>query len=128
VGSYAYRIGSSDAENITFSDSVTVEAMGGTQDPGMPKALTLTAVSPNPVRGILTVRFGVPSATTVDFAIHDLTGRRLAKEEVFCENAGWLSRQWDVTSHNGEMLPGGIYVFSLTTMGASVSSPLVVLR
>ncbi len=128
VGTYFYRVGSSDFEHITFSDSVDVEAAGTEVTPGLPTALKLASVSPNPAKDLLCVRFGVPTSSSASLSLHDISGRRISLIRFDSIPPGWHNEIWKLHDEEGNPLPGGAYVIRLCQGNSSITTPLVITR
>lgn len=91
-----------------------------------PTAATLAAVYPNPARGALSVRYGVPSSGPtsghVRLALYDVLGREVAVLHNGPAPSGWHAARVDAP------LAAGLYVLRLTAAGASAVRTVTVLR
>lgn len=92
-----------DAVNV---DVVTV---GIADEPGqgLPRAVTLASVSPNPARGAVRIRYGLPHPAAVQIQVFDLLGREVARLRTDTDAAGWHTADW-----NG-IAASGVYVVRL---------------
>jgi hypothetical protein len=94
-------------------------------DPGpAPAKVFLLPIRPNPVRARSTIRFALPSAGTVDLAIFDVQGRRVAS----LLNREVLAAGWHEVSAQAENWPGGFYFCRLEVGGNVTTQKFVVLK
>jgi protocatechuate 3,4-dioxygenase beta subunit len=71
---------------------------------------------PNPVRGMTTIPFHIPHATTVELAIFDILGKRVRTLIASTpQSAGTHSVGFDGRDDGGRHLPGGVYTVRLQT-------------
>ena len=95
---------------------------------GATDRLALAAL-PNPVRAGTRFRFSLAEAGTVDLAIYDIAGRRVATLlSAARREAGPGDVAWDGRDARGAPVPGGVYVARLEAAGTTVRRQLVVLR
>ena len=105
--------------DVTFA-AVTAVAQG-------PAELTLGAVVPNPTRGAVQMRFGLPSPTSVRVSIIDLQGRELAVLADGEYPAGWHTAVWDGrTAH--DRAGAGLYFVRYCGAGHALMRKFVVTR
>ena len=112
-----------DYSNGFFAILNTVEAQAPTS-----RGLLLAAPSPNPTSGAARIQFVLPSAGTVDLAVHDLRGRlvrELASGEM---SAGEHSLQWDGRDQSGVAVPSGAYFIRLRAAGEQRTQTLNLIR
>ena len=95
--------------NNTDAVNVDVVTVGTEDEPGegLPRAVTLAAVSPNPARGPVRVRYGLPQPARVEVQVFDLLGRKVARLYDGEAVLGWHNVTWD-----GIAAPG-LYVVHL---------------
>lgn len=83
---------------------------------GLPSAVALLPNYPNPFNPKTSVRFALPTDSSVDLAIYDMTGRRvrslLAGKTL---PAGEHAVNWDGCDDSGTAMASGIYFARLTT-------------
>lgn len=112
------------AANDTDGASVTVTGVGTESDPLVPRDLTLSAPRPNPARGAVTLRWGLPQPASVDVRVYDLLGREVARlAEGVPGEAGWHETEWDARS-----LASGVYVVRLQVGDEARTRRITVLR
>jgi hypothetical protein len=92
-----------------------------------PALLTLDRVAPNPARGAVRLRFGLPRPAAVRLEVFDVTGQRIATLlEGAVKPAGFHSVVWEGTRQKGGRLTGGVYYYRLSA-GSEVRSVRAVL-
>ncbi|MDX1530945.1 MAG: T9SS type A sorting domain-containing protein [Rhodothermales bacterium] len=74
----------------------------------LPEAFAFDGAYPNPSKGRVTLRYGLPEGATVELAVYDVLGRRIAVLADGEEEAGWHERTWEAGS-----FPSGVYVVRL---------------
>jgi hypothetical protein len=82
----------------------------------------------NPARGAARAQFRAPAGAGVEFAVYDVTGRRLARPEAVRTSAteGWLT--WDGRGAGGGPAPAGIYFLRGTASTGDHATVRIVLR
>lgn len=115
-----------DAFEANDTDAVNLQVVGvGVEDDdgAFPREVRLSAARPNPVRTGTTLRWGVPTAQTVDLRVYDLRGREVA---VLADRqhaaAGWHETTWRPD------LANGVYVLRLTAGGEVRTKKVLVVR
>ncbi|HEX9953090.1 MAG TPA: T9SS type A sorting domain-containing protein [Rubricoccaceae bacterium] len=104
--------------------SVGVATVGAEAPSGLPAELTLSAPWPNPSRGDVTFRVGIPAAGLVDVRVYDLLGREVARlAEGEPGEAGWHETVW-----NARSLASGVYVVRLSVGDETRTRRITVLR
>lgn len=88
-----------------------------------PDRVRLRAVYPNPARQTASIRYEVPSVTTVTLRVYDLLGREVATLVAGDAEGGRHVQQVDVSG-----LAPGTYLVRLTAEGRSQTRRLVVVR
>jgi hypothetical protein len=74
-----------------------------------PVKLFLDQNAPNPFSTATDIRFGLPVASSVRLAIHDLSGREVRTLVSGHEPAGYRTVHWDGRNDAGEDVAGGVY-------------------
>ncbi len=134
-------------EPFDWSALPAKEGLGGGQGPGgsgrdagaegaasgvdeaTPVAFALHPVAPNPVSGPVTIRFDLPTATTLCLEVHDAQGRvvrRLTSGEQ--APAGRRAVIWDGRGERGEALQPGVYFVRFQAGGYQATRRAVVMR
>jgi hypothetical protein len=86
----------------------------GARDQPMPKTYALYQNAPNPFNPVTTIRYDLPSASSVTLVIYDVSGRRVrALKRGDMEPAGRRSVVWDGTSDAGQRVASGVYFYRL---------------
>lgn len=101
------------APNNTDARTAGVVGVGTEADADLPREVTLVSPYPNPARGAVTFRWGLPAPGGVDLRVYDLLGREVARLGDGAEAAsGWHETRWvpDVAA--------GVYVVRLQTEAA----------
>jgi len=88
---------------------------------GAKAAFALAQNSPNPARGITTIKFSLPTAGDAKLAIYDLAGRRVSSIDLRARAAGANDVAINVSS-----LAAGVYVYRLEANGLSSARKMVV--
>ena len=70
---------------------------------------------PNPFNPRTEIRFDLLRAETVELAVYDLTGRRVAGLHRGSVPQGILTATWNGRDDEGRAQPGGVYLFRLET-------------
>ena len=107
------RVGGAAAQAALAADAVGAAA---------PDALVIASVGPNPTRGALRVRFGVPSSSEVSVEVYDVRGRRVVERTVSA-GAGWHGAEVPTAS-----LSPGVYLVRLTAGAETATQRFTVVR
>jgi hypothetical protein len=92
------------------------------------KVLTLAPLHPNPMRGELTIAFGLPMETGVNLTVYDAAGRRVRTLLNDRLRAGAHSVRWDGTDRDGRRLGMGVYFIRLESKDTARSRSVVIMR
>ncbi len=112
------------APNNVEEVTVGVATVGVEVPSGLPAELTLSSPWPNPSRGDVRFRIGLPAAGAVDVRVYDLLGREVARlAEGEPGEAGWHETEWDARA-----LASGVYVVRLTVGDEVRTRRITVLR
>jgi hypothetical protein len=96
-------------------------------DPAAPRDLAFALAGPNPTRGQVRFRLGLPAAGRVELGIYDVTGRRVATLERGELAAGWYDRAWTVND-DGSQPGSGMYFARFLAGGRVMNSRVVLIR
>jgi len=125
---YTWWVKAFDEEGVSVSStdkftfiipSVGVEMEYNT----IPTKLTFDGNYPNPFNGLTTVKFGVPTNTTVDVTVWDMSGRRIATLAQGRVIAGWHTATW-----NANALPTGLYFIRITAGSEQIMKKAVLIK
>jgi subtilisin family serine protease len=95
------------SETFHLANSLTVA--------GVPGALALAPVTPNPASGDMRFRFVLPSEQAAELAVFDVGGRKVRTLVSGIESAGSHELVWRGDDETGRIAPAGVYVARLTT-------------
>ena len=112
-------LAANDADVVSFE----VRPVGTEAADGELREPTLAAPFPNPARGAVSLRWGLPSVGRVDLRVFDLLGRQVAvvlNDET--ADAGWHETRWDA------QVASGVYVVRLVTGTEVRTRRIVVVR
>jgi FlgD Ig-like domain len=82
---------------------------------GLPDRITLDPAAPNPARGALRLRFGVPREAPVKLEVFDVAGQRVSTLVDSAMPPGYHSVVWQGVRDGGERVSSGMYYFRLAT-------------
>jgi len=88
--------------------AVLEHAVMGVPNPGLPSAIELRSIHPNPLQKFAVVSYSLAQAGNVELGLHDVMGRQVARLE-----AGWKPAGTHSVDLSAEGLPAGIYFFML---------------
>jgi len=126
-----------DAPNQLFYQCGVHLAMGSTinitspvdvPEGGVPNVVWLGPAAPNPAQEGTEFRIGLPRATSIDFALYDLRGRKvrdLARGDL---PAGEHLVPWDGRDRTGTRVPSGLYFYRLRVENRVLSGRIVMAR
>lgn len=92
-----------------------------------PRTVVLEKPVPNPSRGAIRVRLGLPREGPAEVSIFDLAGRLVARVSTKPRSAGWHDLTWDGRDRNGRPVASGVYFVRLDA-SVTMSHRFVVLR
>ena len=112
-----YRLRQVDVDGTeTLSDPVRVAR-------GVPEALELNGLFPNPSRSTVTLQYALPRASDVRVEVYDLLGRRVTAFEGAETPSGRTEMQMDVSQ-----LASGTYFLRVIAGGDAKTEPFTVVR
>jgi len=85
--------------------------------------LTLGAARPNPLTRTTSIAFSLPKSGSVDLAVYDIAGRKVATLAQGTMPAGSHEVSW-----NGAKAPAGVYLYRLSFEGKTLTNRMVVVR
>lgn len=83
---------------------------------------------PNPFRDQTSIRFMLPSRSTVSVAVYDLMGRRVATLVDRSLSAGLHEVYWNGRSDSGRSLASGVYLYRIQSGSVSESGRMTLIR
>ncbi len=90
----------------------------------LPPAVSLSAISPNPVNNFAAFSVYTDVAAVADISVFDVSGRRIANIETSEITSGANAYNWQIPAEMGS----GIYFVRATVNGTTASSRMTVLR
>ncbi|MCK9409638.1 MAG: alpha-amylase family glycosyl hydrolase [Bacteroidetes bacterium] len=99
-----------------------ITAVKGT-DAAMPVQFELTQNYPNPFNPATTIRYTVPAGGFVSLKVYDMLGREVSTLVESLQNAGQYSVTFD-----GSHLSSGMYFYTLTAGGSSITKKMSLLK
>jgi hypothetical protein len=99
------------------------------EQPGnLPEEFALHVNYPNPFNPATTIAYDAPAAAHVTLRIHNTLGQEVRTLIDAWQEAGTKSLQWDGRDNAGEILPSGVYFYSLQAGGFKATRKLAVVR
>jgi len=99
----------------------------GAASAGLDPGVTLQ-VATNPARTSAALHFRVPAAGPAVLAIHDVTGRLMARTEWAALGEGAHEFDWNLTGSGGLRAAPGLYFATVTAAGSEARARFVVVR
>jgi hypothetical protein len=100
----------------------------GVPGDGTPGRVVLENVRPNPFNPMTVITYGVPERTTVELAVFDVAGRRVATLASGQVGGGMHEAVWTGTNDRGEDVASGVYFCRLTALGEEHSLKMVLMK
>ncbi len=94
----------------------------------LPKALSLHANVPNPFNPATTIFYDLPSCTTVELAIYDLSGHRVRTLVDETQDAGSHHVVWQGHDDQGNTVASGVYCYRLRTRSGTLTRRMTLLK
>jgi zinc protease len=98
------------------------------QQTSTPEALALEENYPNPFNGETVIHFSLPRRTTVELAVYNLAGQKVAVLVQGMREAGRYSVRWDARDQARRPLASGVYLYKLYAEGDVEGRRLLLLR
>jgi hypothetical protein len=80
----------------------------------LPTEVSLAQNYPNPFNPVTTIRYELPRRSSVDLAVYNLAGQRVATLSLGDQPAGFHAVTWDGRDNAGGRAASGVYVYRLT--------------
>lgn len=124
-----YKLAAVDTHgNLSAYALLTPSGTLGAPPEGLPKALWLGAVTPNPTPGDAALRFALPRASTVSLRIFDASGRVVRELANGTLPAGDHISHWDSRASDGSKAASGVYFVELVAEGRTLRGRFVSMR
>ncbi len=94
----------------------------------LPKAIAILGISPNPFNPSTTISFSLPSASKMNLAVYDITGRKVRTLMSNHLSAGNHSAVWDGRDNAGRTVSSGVYIARLEAGKAVKSMKMLLMR
>ena len=102
--------------------------LSATVDDGLPRALTVTGVVPNPFNPRTTIGFALPTAGRAEVDVFDLRGRHVRTLVAEDLGAGAHRTTWDGRDGSGRGAAAGIYFVRVRAAGAVTTAKMVLAK
>jgi hypothetical protein len=83
---------------------------------------------PNPFTTTTTISYQIDSKVNVRLSVYDLTGREVTVLINKLQVPGTYTIAWDGTNKSGTQLPGGIYIYRLSSGNHASTGKMIILR
>ncbi len=94
----------------------------------VPQHFALAPNFPNPFNGSTAIQYALPSKATVELAIYNLAGQKVAVLVQGTREAGVYRVRWDGRSARGQAVSSGVYLYRLRAGGHTETRRLLLLR
>ena len=85
----------------------------GVEVASIPELFALHQNYPNPFNPTTQIQYDLPEEQNVTIAIYDVTGRSIRTLMNLKQKAGYHSIQWDAKNDIGEIVAGGMYIYTI---------------
>lgn len=92
-----------------------------------PSAIELLPPFPNPFNSTVNIGFILPQSALATISVHDLRGKLIRRFDIDA-HAGPNFLRWDARTENGERIPSGVYLYSVSTQGARLSGKVTFVK
>lgn len=116
--------------NNTIVDTFYVDLYGGGQsgETMIPRTFSLKVLSPNPLKGPVTLSFDVAKTANISLKIYDVSGRTMADLASGVYNPGRYTLRWDGKNGSGSLISEGIYFIEYRAGEFKTVKKIVILR
>jgi flagellar hook assembly protein FlgD len=94
----------------------------------LPRSFALEQNVPNPFSGTTTIRFALPTASSVKIELFDLFGRRIRTLTDAQWAAGYHQVEWDRRDASGNTVHSGVFMYRMTAGTFADNKRTVVLQ
>lgn len=127
VTDYLNDLSYGDFSPDLFLDTTTV-SIYASPEKVHPEEFYLAQNYPNPFNASTVIQYGLPVNAIVSIKIYDLLGRVIKHFSEGKQSAGIHQIIWEGEDDDGNKLPSGIYICSLTTGNSNTNRKLILLR
>jgi hypothetical protein len=93
-----------------------------------PGDFELTQNYPNPFNPVTEIKYTLNETSRIILTIYDINGRIVNNLVDDIKTPGIYKIQWDGCDHNGNLLPSGVYFYSMVAGNYKVSKKMILLR
>ena len=122
---YVFYQGDGSWANVIDINNAPVEVKDLSEDN---ESFELIENYPNPFNPITTMSYELPEQSDVKMIIHDISGRSIREWTRENQSAGNYEITWDAKDQHGNMLPSGVYIYSLFAGNQVESKKMVLLK
>ncbi len=112
----------------TFAVTLKKVLVGVNEEPGIPETYQLSQNYPNPFNPSTTIRFALPTASTVILRVYDILGREVQTLVQETRQAGYHTVVWDGRDRNGNPASSGAYFFRIEAKPADAGTPFTAMK
>jgi hypothetical protein len=129
-----WYVGATDGiiTELVYSDSFTVifdlSNLAISNESIIPEIFALRQNYPNPFNPVTTIAYDVPEMTSVRVDIYNILGQQVRTLINRSHEPGYYRIQWDGTNDYGEVLPSGMYIYSIQALGFTSVKKLVLMK
>jgi hypothetical protein len=129
-----WYVGATDGiiTELVYSDSFTVifdlSNLAISNESIIPEIFALRQNYPNPFNPVTTIAYDVPEMTSVRVDIYNILGQQVRTLINRSHEPGYYRIQWDGTNDYGEVLPTGMYIYSIQASGFTSVKKLVLMK
>ena len=113
-------------DNIVVNDLTT--SVEDNSNGSLPEEFILEQNYPNPFNPETHISYQLSSGSYVTLAIHDMLGREIKTLVSEDQPSGNYSISWDGRDELGNIVPSGVYLYSLNTHGLVISKKMVLMK
>jgi len=115
-----------------YYDNLVVESLissvEGNSNESLPEEFALEQNYPNPFNPSTQISYNVSTGNHVSLAIHDLLGREIKTLVSGFQSAGHYSVTWNGKDELGNIVPSGVYLYSLHSGGFVISKKMMLMK
>ena len=108
---------------VRFSDDLFIQ-----KNKLKPNYITLPSAYPNPFNPITSIRYGLPNDGLVNITIYDMMGRIVKTLVNGSQTAGYKSTQWNATNDRNELVPAGLYLYTIQAGESRQTKKMILLK
>lgn len=83
---------------------------------------------PNPFQGITRISYTLNEDAIVSFTVYNVQGQEVYTTTRKKQSPGSYSFTWNGLNNNGELIPGGIYLYRVSSKHFSISNKMLLIR